>query len=310
MPWILMNHCSWNTGSIWFNLQKEKDWVCRKQLLQFGAAPDLQVEMNYWMLGNGILIGSCLISLVISALVILGQAWLKLETHVILARWMFRWCSSNETLQASIPLQADCVVIRQCFQVCLQLSEVVSLHICDEYSDTSSKSLQSLLKVSSIDSSIHFLVFLVFLVQHFCTFFHFSQRGKECGAPALHSSTGGTGLCHAAMRAMRAMTAMTAMPWRRIAPRKLWLSCNASQDVLWKAYSVFLPLISLISIDFVGHRNKERDWHGLALFAMYHSMLSSLTHISARFSMDHLAQTSSYFAESGYTSVAWHKSGM
>jgi len=85
-----MNHCSWNTGSIWFNLQKEKDWVCRKQLLQFGAAPDLQVEMNYWMLDNGILIGSCLISLVISALVILGQAWLKLETHVILALWMFR----------------------------------------------------------------------------------------------------------------------------------------------------------------------------------------------------------------------------
>ena len=82
---LLMEH--------WFNMvqfTKEKDWVCRKQLLQFGAAPDLQVEMNYWMLGNGILIGSCLISLVISALVILGQAWLKLETHVILARWMFR----------------------------------------------------------------------------------------------------------------------------------------------------------------------------------------------------------------------------
>ena len=35
------------------------------------------------------------------------------------------------------------------------------------------------------------------------------------------------------------------MPWRRIAPRKLWLLCNASQDVL----SVLLPLISLIYID-------------------------------------------------------------
>ena len=65
-----------------------------------------------------------------------------------------------------------------------------------------------------------------------------------------------------------------------------------------------IDIYILISIDFVGHRNKERDWHGLALFAMYHSMLSSLTRISARFSMDHLAQTSSYFAESGYTSVA------
>ena len=172
MPWILMNHCSWNTGSIWFNLQKEKDWVCRKQLLQFGAAPDLQVEMNYWMLGNGILIGSCLISLVISALVILGQAWLKLETHVILARWMFRWCSSNETLQASIPLQADCVVIRQCFQVCLQLSEVVSLHICDEYSDTSLKSLQSLFKVSWKSLPLTLLyTFLSFLSSTFAHFF-------------------------------------------------------------------------------------------------------------------------------------------
>eukprot|EP00438_Fugacium_kawagutii_P025670 Skav205815 [mRNA] locus=scaffold307:430550:432604:+ [translate_table: standard] len=33
-----------------------------------------KVEMNYWMLGNGILVGSCLISLVISALVLLGLA--------------------------------------------------------------------------------------------------------------------------------------------------------------------------------------------------------------------------------------------
>ena len=67
-------------------VQLAKREVCRKQHLQFGAAPgapDLQVEMNYWMLGNGILIGSCLISLVISALVILGQTWLKLERHVI-----------------------------------------------------------------------------------------------------------------------------------------------------------------------------------------------------------------------------------
>lgn len=33
--------------------------------------------MNYWMLGNGILVGSCLISLVISALVWLGMTALK-----------------------------------------------------------------------------------------------------------------------------------------------------------------------------------------------------------------------------------------
>ena len=33
--------------------------------------------MNYWMLGNGILVGSCLISLVISAVVLLGMTALK-----------------------------------------------------------------------------------------------------------------------------------------------------------------------------------------------------------------------------------------